>query len=161
MNPIMLATDGSPAAQRATETAIELAQSAGWPLRVVVVWHPPVVAAYGYMTTAVVPELTEAEREHAGKTAEETAERARAAGVSATFEVREGDPAEEICEAAEESGATLVVIGAHGWGAFKRFFFGSVSMRVLHEAPCGVLVVRARAEEPAEDERLTGAVAAR
>jgi len=34
------------------------------------------------------------------------------------------------------------VIGAHGWGAFGRIWHGSVSMAVLHEAHCPVLIVR-------------------
>ena len=41
--------------------------------------------------------------------------------------------------------AAMIVVGAHGWGAFKRLVFGSVSLGVLHEAPCPVLVVRAPA----------------
>jgi len=36
----------------------------------------------------------------------------------------------------------MIVIGAHGWGAFRRVVFGSVSLGVLHDAPCPVLVAR-------------------
>ena len=48
-----------------------------------------------------------------------------------------------------ESGVRLIVLGAHGWGAFKRLLSGSVSTHVMHEATCPVLVVRM---SPAEHE---------
>jgi nucleotide-binding universal stress UspA family protein len=53
-----------------------------------------------------------------------------------------GDPASEICTTAAEIGARMIVVGAHGWGAFSRAVLGSVSDRVVHGAPCPVLVVR-------------------
>ena len=142
MNTILLATDGSPSAEAATTEAIELCADTGRPLRVVVVWRIPVVAGYGYAPTTVVPELADAEREQAEKVGEEAVSRAHAAGVTATFELREGDAADEICVAARNVTASLIVIGAHGWGAIRRAVFGSVSTHVLHEAPCPVLVVR-------------------
>lgn len=143
MSAILLATDGSPSAERATDEAVRLARTAGWPLHVVVVWRTPVIVGYGYTPMAPVHELSEAERQAATEVAERVVARARAAGAETTFEVREGDAADEICAAAEELRPELVVIGSHGWGGFRRAVLGSVSSRVLHEAPCGVLVVRA------------------
>ena len=142
MNTILLATDGSPSAEAATTEAIELCDDTGRPLRVVVVWRIPVVAGYGYAPVTAVPELADAEREHAQKVGDDALARAHAAGVAATLELRQGDAADEICVAAKNVGASLIVIGAHGWGAIRRAVFGSVSTHVLHEAPCPVLVVR-------------------
>lgn len=157
MKTILLATDGSACARRATSEAIELAQATGWPLHVVSVWHIPVQVGYGLPTA--VPEMIHAQREHAENVARDTAERAVEAGVTTTSEVRQGIPAEEICAAAQELPAGVVVVGAHGWGPVKRILIGSVSTHVLHEAPCPVLVVRGEdlAEETGEhaDEALT------
>jgi nucleotide-binding universal stress UspA family protein len=36
----------------------------------------------------------------------------------------------------------MIVIGAHGWGSLGRLWHGSVSMAVVHDAHCPVLVVR-------------------
>lgn len=55
-----------------------------------------------------------------------------------------GHPAEEIIAAASEPGVGLVVVGARGHGVVKRLLLGSVSERVLHHAPCSVLVVKGR-----------------
>lgn len=142
MNTILFATDGSPSAQKALEEAVELAKATGWRLRVLTVWQAPLLAAYGYTPAAYVPELADAERDHANEVARAAVAAASQAGVEATAETREGSPALEICEAAAESGARLVVLGAHGWGALKRALFGSVSTHVMHAAPCPVLVVR-------------------
>lgn len=154
MNTIVLATDGSPSAGRAASTAIELARATGAPLHVVTAWTIP-ASAFGYAPYTVAPELGTLEREHAETIAGRAADEARAAGVEATWEARSGFPVEEICGVAEEQDAGLVVVGAHGWGALKRLFAGSVSTGVVHHAPCPVLVVRDGAEPAAADLRET------
>lgn len=145
MKTILLATDGSPSARKATGTAIELAEALGAVLRVVSAWRIPVYE-YGYVPAQYTPELVEAQREGAGRAAEHAVEAATAAGVAATFELRQGDAADEICAAADEVEADMIVLGAHGWGPMKRLIFGSVSSAVLHHASCPVLVVRGDAE---------------
>jgi nucleotide-binding universal stress UspA family protein len=56
-----------------------------------------------------------------------------------------GHPAAEILAAAEEPGVDLVVVGARGLGLLGRLVLGSVSERVVHHAPCPVLVVKSKA----------------
>lgn len=58
--------------------------------------------------------------------------------------VRVGDPAAEIVRAASEEDVDLVVVGARGLGTVKRLLLGSVSERLLRQAPCPVLVVKCR-----------------
>jgi len=146
MKTILLATDGSPSAQKATGVAIELASATNAVLRIVSAWRIPVYE-YGYVPAQYVPELVDAQREGAQSAVERAVDAATAAGVVATFELRQGDAADEICAAADEVKADMIVLGAHGWGAVRRLFFGSVSTSVLHRASCPVLVVRAEPEE--------------
>lgn len=160
MDTLILATDGSPSAQQATEKAIELARATGWPLRVVSAWQTPMVVGsyYAYaVPEAYSPELLEVERARAADVAAAAVDQAQALGVDATAEVRHGDPVEEICAAASDADAALIVLGAHGWGALKRLVFGSVSTGVLHHAPCGVLVFRGSSQ--AAETLLAGSVA--
>ncbi len=56
--------------------------------------------------------------------------------------VRRGSPADEIVRCATEGRAGLIVMGSRGWGAMHAVLLGSVSERVLHAAPCPVLIVR-------------------
>lgn len=65
-----------------------------------------------------------------------------APGWEATPEVCVGSPASLILEKADDWKPDLIVVGAHGRSAFGRFFFGSVSQKVLHEANCPVRVAR-------------------
>lgn len=63
-------------------------------------------------------------------------------GIDAEAHVVIGEPGPTICQAAEELGVGLLVIGSHGNGWLRRVFLGSASQHVLQNAPCPVLVVR-------------------
>src|ERR1700755_3569144 len=80
---------------------------------------------------------------HVQQVLDEVAARAEAVGVPCVTIPLEGVVVDEICRVARERGAAMIVLGAHGWGAIKRMVFGSVSLGVLHEAPCPVLVAKA------------------
>lgn len=73
---------------------------------------------------------------------------------SVESKVKSGSPAAALIQEAEEWGADLIVVGSHGRTALGRFFFGSVSQKVLHEARCSVRVARGRIEEPQTPARL-------
>jgi nucleotide-binding universal stress UspA family protein len=85
--------------------------------------------------------------------AEDEAERQQAAlaeakailgvnGIDARTAAPVGDAADEIVRIARESGADLIVLGARGLNPLKRLVLGSVSTKVLHQAPCDLLVVK-------------------
>jgi nucleotide-binding universal stress UspA family protein len=160
MNTILLATDGSPSAARATDVAIELAGALGATLHIVTAWRMPVYE-YGYVPVPYVPELLEEQRKSAAEALEHAVVPARAAGVEVTSELREGVAADEICAAAQETAADMIVLGAHGWGTAKRLLFGSVSSAVLHHAAAPVLVVRGEPDGEARDVVGAGAAGAR
>src|SRR5262247_4801066 len=65
-----------------------------------------------------------------------------------------GSPATVIIEKADEWEADLIVVGSHGHTALGRFFFGSVSQKVLSEARRSARVARGRVEEPGAPVRL-------
>jgi nucleotide-binding universal stress UspA family protein len=142
MKPILLATDGSPSASVATDEAIMLAKALGAPLVAVAVEHVS-VPAYGYYGyTEVLADLTKAEHEHVAQVLATARQRASEAGVECETTALKGPIVESICKAAKSHDATMIVMGAHGWGPLRRLVFGSVSTGVLHEAPCPVLVAR-------------------
>jgi nucleotide-binding universal stress UspA family protein len=51
-----------------------------------------------------------------------------------------GEPVQKLLEDAE-MGVDLLVLGSRGFGPVMRLLIGSVSSRVIREAPCPVLVV--------------------
>ncbi len=57
--------------------------------------------------------------------------------------VRNGKTSVEICEAAREAQADVIVIGSHGRTGLSHVLIGSVAETVVRHADCPVLVVRA------------------
>jgi nucleotide-binding universal stress UspA family protein len=141
MKPIMLATDGSPTAERATGTAIELAKALDTDLVVATVWEIPYTTV-GLAPAPVAGDLAQLGESDARKVATEAAARAEEAGVETRTVVLRGITVQELCAVAEKFDPRFLVIGSHGWGAVRRALFGSVSTGVLHHARCPVLVVR-------------------
>jgi len=62
--------------------------------------------------------------------------------VTATEAVREGKTWVEICEAAKEEKADMIVMGSHGRTGLPHALIGSVAETVVRHASCPVLVVR-------------------
>ena len=141
MKPILLATDGSPTAAQATQTAIDYAKAFGAPLLIIAVWdvtYDPIGVAYG----PVIPDIDHVGHEQAEEVVARAATKARRAGVEPEVLIRRGNPVAQICAVAKERDARMIVVGSRGWGPFKRALFGSVSTGVLHHATQPVFVVR-------------------
>lgn len=62
--------------------------------------------------------------------------------------LKEGNPEETIVETAQEENTDLIVMGSgklhdrSASGRIHKFFYGSVTEKVIHEAPCSILVAR-------------------
>jgi nucleotide-binding universal stress UspA family protein len=52
-------------------------------------------------------------------------------------------PAHQIADVAREEAADLIVIGTRGHGPIAGLLLGSVALRLLHVAPCPVMIVPA------------------
>ncbi len=61
--------------------------------------------------------------------------------------LRTGTAFDEICTAARQSGADLIIIATHGHTGLKHILLGSTAERVVRHAPCPVLVVREHEHE--------------
>jgi nucleotide-binding universal stress UspA family protein len=141
---VLLATDGSPDAALAANSAIELCERTGSELHVVHVGeYVPTFFAY---TEEEPAEL----RHNAERLLEEQVERIRAAGGTvAGAHLRLGRPAEQIIDLSEELSMGVVVVGSRGQSALRRAVLGSVSEDVVRYAHCPVFVVRAEETRPA------------
>jgi nucleotide-binding universal stress UspA family protein len=62
-------------------------------------------------------------------------------GVEAETILAQGEPGDAIVKIAHERDADLIVVGHRGMNALERILLGSVSSKVVHRAPCDVLVV--------------------
>ena len=71
-------------------------------------------------------------------------------GLTATFEVQTGTPAEIIQRRLQELSPELLVISTHGRSGVSRWRRGSVAAQLLHSATCPILAVGPRAVEQGE-----------
>lgn len=63
-------------------------------------------------------------------------------GVAIQTRIADAPPAQAVVEIAREEGADILVIGSRGLGRLQGMLLGSVSQKVVQEAPCAVLVVK-------------------
>lgn len=133
---ILVAYDGSPQSQRATDIAFSLAEAMQSRVLVFAVIRPPEPAARAELNA-----ILEDAREHYEQSFARLRERASNAGVELETEIEVGHPAEHIVHRAEHMQETLIVMGRRGISAFQRWMLGSISERVLRYAHCPVMVV--------------------
>lgn len=62
--------------------------------------------------------------------------------------VLQGLASEEIVKLTEVEHVDLIVISTHGLSGWRRFIFGSVTEKVLKQAPCSVLTIQAGGDAP-------------
>lgn len=142
---VLLAYDGSAAA----DEAVTLATTVDWPgdstIRVVAVVEPPLVlpgAAWAGASLAVAPEVDAQMVAHLEAQVTEAGRRLLAAGVAVEGAVLRGRPATVLVDEAGALGADLVVAGSRGHGEIATLVLGSVSAEIVDHAPCPVLIAR-------------------
>jgi nucleotide-binding universal stress UspA family protein len=143
---ILLATDGSPEAERALGVAEMLSEKLGAELHLVSVEPMPDPLSWPEART-MSPELRGDIRERAEEKArtrlDGEVEKIKQSGREApVVHPVAGRPDAEIVHVAEEVGAGLVVVGSRGLGPVRRAVMGSVSLSVVHHSHGSVLVVR-------------------
>jgi nucleotide-binding universal stress UspA family protein len=140
---VVVGSDGSVGADRAVDSAADLAASYGAELHIVTSWHPPHpdpwdLPPVGYSSTA---EAVKDRQDGAERTAKDAAARvtAKHPDLVVTTETPEARPEDALLKAAE--GASIVVVGSRGHGALAGLMLGSTSRAVLHHTRMPVMIV--------------------
>lgn len=143
---ILAALDGSPRAPQVLHHAAELAARTGAVLHLCRVVTIPVGVPDDSWVLAAA-DLTTRLTDHGARDLTGLAEALHPTTTPILWGeriVRIGPPAPTITEIAGQVHADLVVIGSHGYGLLERIL-GTTAARVVHLAPCDVMVVRAEA----------------
>jgi nucleotide-binding universal stress UspA family protein len=151
MPAIVIATDGSEAAESAARTGFELARLTGDEVILVSVWEL-LTGSFGSAVPYMDERSLEADKIRGQAVLDAAVKAAAEAGVKAEGQLVQGQPAEEICRIAKERRARMIVVGTHGWGPIRSFLSGSVLAGVLHDAPCPVLAGPRGSREPSDAE---------
>lgn len=147
MNEILVPLDGSDLASSALPLAVKLAGDTGR-LCLVRIVQPPDERARAAMLPPSSFRDPELPHDVAAVAIDEargfllrTATRLRQRGTNVSWEVRFGEPSNEILRASESAGAELIVMATHGWGSTRRWAFGSVTDTVIQHGSTPILVV--------------------
>jgi nucleotide-binding universal stress UspA family protein len=153
---ILLAVDGSPF----SEDAISEVARRPWPpaseVKVVTAFQVPLIATPDVWSISqeYLPALEQLAREQSQSIVDAAVARLTSLldkAISVEGEVLIGVAREAILERAESWHADLIVMGSHGYGAWRGFLLGSVSQAVIANARCSVEIVHRR--ENHEDEK--------
>lgn len=93
-----------------------------------------------------IKERAEREEETGNRILTEATTMLKKSGIQAKGTFLRGDAATEIIAYAEAHKIDLIVSGGRGLGPVRSWLLGSVSRKLLHYAPCSVMVVRQKKE---------------
>jgi nucleotide-binding universal stress UspA family protein len=151
LRSVLFATDGSESARAAERALATWPMFAGTAVRVISVAQTGMPTAiggvpglYDQVMEQYEDDVDKARLESAAE-ADAAARRLTDAGLRATSETGDGDPAGEIVRAAVARGSDLIVTGTHGRTGLSRLLLGSVAGNVAGHATASVLIVRAPA----------------
>jgi nucleotide-binding universal stress UspA family protein len=147
ISKILVPSDGSKAAQRASGYAVDLAKQLKASIVVLSVidkrsFIAPTVSASETARHTIEP-IEDYLREAAEGYAGEIKKLCDKSGVASKISIKMGHPVEEIVKEAKRSKANLIVMGSHGRSALSATVLGSVSYGVVHkDTSIPILIVR-------------------
>ncbi|MFW6229593.1 MAG: universal stress protein [Halanaerobium sp.] len=153
MKKILVAVDGSQSAQKAAKKAADLAEDLKAEVTLIHVYTEsaqiPVnqfneVASY--LSAETMEEIMEQQedtiKEKRQKILDEDAEFFKEKGIKPEKVLLHGDPADDVCDYAEENNFDLIVVADKGHGKVERFLLGSISDKIVRHAKISVMVVK-------------------
>jgi nucleotide-binding universal stress UspA family protein len=134
---VVVADDGSEFSDAALAAAEGLAAKAGSAIEVVHVHEHDFIPSKAGMS----PDLER--MDEAKEVVDKAVERLKAKGVTVTgrlLEAHTRDVARAIIDAADEDGATLIIVGRRGLSSLTGMLVGSVSNKLIHVAKVPIMV---------------------
>lgn len=138
---IVVGTDGSESAQRALDEAVRIAKALDAEVHVVSAFEPlrgAKVTGAPEGAAKVWAPLPDSKVE---ATLSQAVSHVRLRDVPVSSHAVQKDPADALIDVAEETGATMIVVGNKGMHSARRFVLGNVPNKVSHQARCSVLIV--------------------
>ena len=145
---VLVAIDGSPHSEAAIAEVVRRQWPAGSEILVLTVVHPgaPLLLDPSLALAAAYVQQSQDLRQHAPALVTAACRQLRHSAPDLTIltTIEEGVPKDVIIETARSWNADLIVVGSHGHGRIRSILLGSVALGVLTDAPCSVLVARAK-----------------
>jgi nucleotide-binding universal stress UspA family protein len=148
---IMVPLDGSGLAERALVVAGDLAESLAATIVIARVVPP---LAPGRYSLALLRQVEDVQAEDAEAYLARVAKRLADDRLAVESRLLHGPVAETLAEQAAKERCDLIVLTSHGTSGLASNVFGSVAQKLLHSAPCPVLVVRSTGADLEGEEEL-------
>jgi nucleotide-binding universal stress UspA family protein len=142
---LLIATDFSAHAERATEVAADYAVQVGAHVHLLHAFEIP--GDYVPYTMPMSADFGMLIQSRATEALERTASKLRASGLAVEEHLRRGRPSKVVLEEADRLKVPLIAMGTRGAGGLAHLLVGSVAEHTLRMAPCAVLTVRASDED--------------
>jgi nucleotide-binding universal stress UspA family protein len=149
MRKLLLAVDGSKSSHKAAMKAADLATAMDCEITIITVLDLSSLELseiQSYRPIDSLEDLIKRNKSELQKSGEHILEEAEKHFKEKEIEVNKvleyGDPADMICEYAENNDFDIIVLADKGMGGVKRFFLGSISDKVIRHANTSVLVVK-------------------
>ncbi len=141
---ILFPTDFMEGCKEAVSYAVDLARKYNASLHIVHVIHDVTQATGLYVPHVAVNELFKSMEEEANKQIKRDYLEETRGLENITYKVLRGIPYEEIIKYAKQEGIDLIVMASHARKGLDRLFFGSTAEKVVKNAECAVLTVKAQ-----------------
>ena len=140
---LLVPVDGSDASREALEKALALAQAFKSSVNIVSVIDNYAFTGVGVDFAYGQAEYLAAATEEANRSVNAARQQFESQGIPVVTSIVEGHAIyRAILDAAETSGADLIVMGSHGRKGLERLVLGSVAAQVLSHATLPILIVR-------------------
>jgi len=132
--------DGSDNSYRALDAALFLSEKLGSNITVLHVMEQ--VPITHIESQKLLSELLENYKKENQDILSKCLEIARKKGVTINTILLQGNPASIILDFSKKEKYDIVIMGSRGMGKFKELILGSVSSKIVHHSPCGILLIR-------------------
>jgi nucleotide-binding universal stress UspA family protein len=138
---VLVPVDGSSCSEKAVKTAVHVSARYESELHTIFVISDMVVDNFKRLGKNQAKEVLESLKDEGRKYFRDVKDSAKEVNVKVVEGIREGFPADEIVTYAKKNRIDLIVMGTHGRRVGTRPLIGSTADRVIHLAPCPILIV--------------------
>jgi len=138
---ILVPVDGSSCSEKAVKTAVDVSARYEAELHTIFVISDMVVDNFKRLGKGQAKEVLDSLKDEGRKYFRDVKDTAKGWNLKVVEAITEGFPADEIVTYAKKNKIDLIVMGTHGRRVGTRPLIGSTADRVIHLAPCPILIV--------------------
>ena len=137
---VLVPVDGSDNSYRALDAALILSEKLGSHVTVIHVMEEIPITHIG--SEKLLNELLETYKKENQDILSKCSQLATQKGLTIKTFLLQGNPASAILDFSKKEKFDLVIMGSRGLGKFKELILGSVSSKIVHHSPSGILLIR-------------------